>query len=231
MTKRKILLAEDELPIRKFIHAGLAADEYKIIDAISAKEAIQGAASHTPDLLLLDLGLPDADGLEVIRRVREWSQVPIIVISARGQEMDKIEALDSGADDYLTKPFSMSELLARMRVAFRRGSAAVGGEPRESSFEVVGLKVDFAERRVWADGQEKHLTPLEYKLLSALITNAGRVMTHKQLLQEVWGPAYLRQSQYLRVYMRQLRHKLEIDPARPRYLTTEPGVGYRFKID
>jgi two-component system KDP operon response regulator KdpE len=184
------------------------------------------AASHGPDLILLDLGLPDMDGLELTRRLREWCTVPIIVISARGQEEDKVKALDAGANDYLTKPFGTAELMARIRVALRHREAREPGEP--GVFETPRWKVDFVRREVSVAGEPVHLTPNEYKLLTCLVRNAGKVMTHHQLLSQVWGSASA-QPHYLRVYMAQLRHKLEEDPARPHYLLTEPGVGYRLK--
>ena len=179
-------------------------------------------------MILLDLGLPDIDGIEVTRRIREWSATPIIVISARGREQDKIDALDAGADDYLTKPFSVGELLARIRVALRH-RAHVGGEETEPVFEAAGLRVDLGRREVSVDGREVHLTPTEYNLLAALVRHAGRVVTQRQLLKDVWGINAVSQSHTLRVYMAQLRHKIEADPARPRLLTTEPGVGYRLR--
>ena len=178
-----------------------------------------------PDLILLDLGLPDMDGVEVCRRLREWTRIPIIVISARGQERDKIEALDAGADDYLTKPFGVGELMARVRVALRRGQKAA--EPGASVFAFGNVVVDFSARRVTRDGEAVHLTPIEYRLLGVLIANVGRVLTHRALLREVWGPSHSDHTHYLRVYMGQLRQKLEDDPAQPRHLLTETGVGYR----
>ena len=188
------------------------------------------AATRSPDIILLDLGLPDIDGLEVTRRLREWSDIPIIVLSAREQEQDKIKALDAGADDYLTKPFGAGELLARIRVAMRHKLMRqdTTGEP---VFILANLRVDMSQRQVFLDEQEVHLTPIEYKLLTVLIQNAGKVVTHSQLLKEVWGPSYSKETQYLRVYMTQLRHKLESDPARPLFLINEPGIGYRLKID
>jgi len=188
------------------------------------------AATRAPDVILLDLGLPDIDGLEVIQRLREWSDTPVIVISAREQEQDKIKALDSGADDYLTKPFGAGELLVRIRVAMRHRAMQQAGK-RESVFILGDLRVDLLQRQVFLNDKEVHLTPIEYKLLTVLIKNAGKVVTHSHLLKEIWGPSYMRETQYLRVYMTQLRHKLEADPTRPRYLINEPGVGYRLKID
>jgi two-component system KDP operon response regulator KdpE len=176
----------------------------------------------------VDLGLPDMDGLQVIRRIREWSQVPIIVLSARGQERDKVAALDAGADDYVSKPFAVGELLARLRVALRHAAAGESGEP---TFTVGGLHVDQLKRQVLVDGKEVHLTPIEYRLLTILVRHAGRVLSQRQLLKEVWGPAHTEQAHYLRVYMAQLRRKLEAEPARPRYLLTEPGVGYRLAAE
>jgi two-component system KDP operon response regulator KdpE len=187
------------------------------------------ASTRAPDLILLDLGLPDVDGVEVTRRLRQWSATPIIVLSARGQENDKIDALDAGADDYLTKPFGTGELLARMRVALR--NAARTSRDGDPVFTVDELRVDLGARRVFVGEAEVHLTRTEYNLLATLVKHAGRVLTHRQLLKEVWGPGAVGESHYVRVYMGQLRHKLERDPARPRYLLTETGVGYRLKVD
>jgi two-component system KDP operon response regulator KdpE len=226
----RILVVEDEPQMQKFLRASLEAEGYRVLDAMTGKEGIELARTHNPDLVLLDLGLPDMDGLQVTTSLREWSAKPIIVISARGQEQDKIGALDAGADDYLTKPFGTGELLARIRVALRHSSRAA--EPRAEPVVTVGeLKCDLDRRQVFVGDREVHLTPNEYKLLAYLMKNAGKVLTHRQLLKEVWGPAYASQTHYLRVYMLQLRHKLESDPARPRYLVTEPGVGYRFRAD
>ncbi|AUX29818.1 MULTISPECIES: response regulator [Sorangium] len=225
-----VLLIEDEPQMRRFLRAMLAARGYRLVEAETGGEGIAQATTRNPDLVLLDLGLPDMDGLEVTRRLREWSAVPIIVLSARGQEQDKIDALDGGADDYLTKPFSAGELLARLRVALRHAAHAARGAQAESAgFKVQDVEVDLARRVVLRAGEEVHLTPIEYKLLTTLIRHAGKVLTHRQLLGEVWGPAYAGQTHYLRVYMAQLRHKLERDPARPQILITEPGVGYRLK--
>ncbi|WP_437683971.1 response regulator [Sorangium sp. So ce131] len=225
-----VLLIEDEPQMRRFLRAMLAARGYRLVEAETGGEGIAQATTRNPDLVLLDLGLPDMDGLEVTRRLREWSAVPIIVLSARGQEQDKIDALDGGADDYLTKPFSAGELLARLRVALRHAARAARGAKAEgSSFKVQDIEVDLGRRVVQRAGEEIHLTPIEYKLLTTLIRHAGKVLTHRQLLGEVWGPAYAGQTHYLRVYMAQLRHKLERDPARPQILVTEPGVGYRLK--
>lgn len=221
----RILVIEDEQPIRKFLRISLEAEGMTLIETETAQRGLQAAAAEPPDAVILDLGLPDADGLDVIRRLREWTTVPIIVLSARGREADKIAALDGGADDYLTKPFGVGELLARLRVALRHGSAAQR-EP-DAVFQTGSLRVDLAARRVLVDEQEVHLTPTEYRLLTTLIKHAGKVVTHRQLLKEVWGPDSVEENQYLRVYFGQLRRKVERDAARPQYLLTEPGVGYR----
>jgi two-component system, OmpR family, KDP operon response regulator KdpE len=224
-----VLVVEDEPQMRRFIRATLPAHGYRLVEAETAAQALLEAATRAPDLILLDLGLPDLDGVEVTRRLREWSATPIVVLSARGQEGDKIQALDAGADDYLTKPFGTGELLARMRVALRHGARA--GEGGDSVFRSGDLKVDLGTRRVYLGPREVRLTRTEYNLLAALTRHAGKVLTHRQLLKEVWGPGSVDQHHYLRVYMGQLRHKLEEDPARPRYLVTETGVGYRLKAD
>jgi two-component system KDP operon response regulator KdpE len=221
-----VLLIEDELPIRKFLGASLVSAGYEIEEAATGQQAIRLASQKPPDLVILDLGLPDLDGQEVLRQLREWLTAPIIVLSARDQEQQKISALDSGADDYLTKPFSTGELLARIRAALRHVSR--GREKMQAkSFEIGDLRVDFDARRVFRNGAEVHLTPIEYKLLATLIQSAGKVLTHRQLLNEVWGPANTQETHYLRVFMANLRRKLETDPAQPRYLLTEQGVGYR----
>ena len=225
-----VLVIEDEPQMRRFLRPALEGQGYRVVEAATASEALVLASSHNPDLVILDLGLPDGDGLQVTRRLREWSTAPIVVVSARGQEADKVAALDAGADDYLTKPFGTGELFARLRVA-QRHTASLTLEAGDPVFEATGLKVDLGARQVFRDGQEVHLTPLEYKLLTTLIRHAGKVVTHRQLLKEVWGPGSTDQTHYLRVYMGQLRHKIEEDPARPRYLTTEIGVGYRLKVD
>jgi two-component system KDP operon response regulator KdpE len=225
-----VLVVDDEPQMRKFIRITLTANGYGVIEASAAAEAIQQAAAHTPDLVLLDLGLPDADGSEVIRRIREWSAMPILVISARGKEESKVLALDDGADDYVTKPFGAAELMARVRVALRH-AARVAGTP-DAVVEIgEGIRVDLVKRIVEVRGQEIHLTPIEYKLLALLVKHAGMVLTHRQLLEQVWGPGHAHQMQYLRVYMTQLRHKLEPEPARPKHFVTEPGVGYRLRLD
>lgn len=229
-TLPRVLLVDDELPIRKFVGAALANANYHLDEAGTGQHALQQATQSPPDLVILDLGLPDMDGQEVIRRLREWLVAPIIVLSARDEDQQKIIALDNGADDYLTKPFSTGELLARVRVALRH-SGQVGEEIGKTSFEYAELKVDLATRRVFISGTEVHLTPIEYKLLTTLVRNAGRVLTHRQLLKEVWGPHQVEETHYLRVFMANLRRKLEVDPARPRYLLTEQGVGYRLASD
>jgi two-component system, OmpR family, KDP operon response regulator KdpE len=225
-----ILIIEDELPIRRVLCATLQASGYQVIAAATAQEGCTQAAMRQPALILLDLGLPDLDGLEVTRRLREWATMPIIVLSARGRESDKIAALDAGADDYVTKPFGMGELLARIRVALRH-VAHTTQEPDTPVFTVGQLQVDLARRYVSVAAQPVHLTPIEYKLLATLVHYAGKVVTHRQLLQEVWGEHAKHDAHYLWVYMSQLRHKLEPEPARPRYLLTEPGVGYRLRAD
>ena len=230
MTEPVVVLIEDEAQMRKFVHLALESQGYRVIDADNGRDGLQQAAAHTPDLVLLDLGLPDMDGLEVTRRLREWTATPIIVLSARGLEQQKVEALDAGADDYLTKPFGNAELMARIRVALRHASRS-SRDPTSSVITIGDLRIDLAKRLVFAGDREVHLTPTEYKLLATLMNHAGRVMTHKQLLDQVWGPGHSHQMQYLRVYMTQLRQKLEKNPARPRYLLTEPGVGYRIKED
>jgi two-component system KDP operon response regulator KdpE len=226
MTDITVLLVEDEAPMRRFLRVALEGQGYRLLEAETAREGLSLAAGHQPDLALMDLGLPDMDGLELTKRLREWSKVPIIVLSARGQERDKIAALDAGADDYLTKPFSTGELLARMRVALRHRPQGAEAEP---VFRTEEWEVDFARREVTARGVPVHLTPNEFKLLAVLARHSGKVLTHRQLLREVWGPTQAAQPHYLRVYMAQLRHKLEADPARPRHLITESGVGYRLR--
>jgi len=229
-SKGMILLIEDEPQMLRLLRIILQSQGYGLVESPTGQEGLMQAATRAPDVVLLDLGLPDIDGLEVTRRLREWSDVPIIVISAREQEQDKIKALDAGADDYLTKPFGAGELLARIRVAMRHKALREAGQ-HESIFTLGNLRVDLARRQVFLNEKEVHLTPIEYKLLTVLIKNAGKVLTHRQLLKEVWGPPYLTETQYLRVYMAQLRHKLEADPARPSFLINELGVGYRLKLD
>lgn len=225
-----VLLIEDEHPIRRFLRLTLASHGYTLIECSTATEGMSHAAQDNPDIVILDLGLPDMDGVEFTRQLRDWSSVPIIVLSARDKEQDKIDALDAGADDYLTKPFGTGELLARMRVALRKRTDK-DDETSQPLVEFGSVRVDMVRRQVLRGNEEVHLTPLEYKLLTTLIKHAGRVITHRQLLKDVWGQAYTNENHYLRVYMGQLRHKLEDNPARPRYLITEPGVGYRFRLD
>jgi two-component system KDP operon response regulator KdpE len=223
-----VLIVEDEPQMRRFLRTALMAQEFRILEAENAKQAIVATTTHNPEVILLDLGLPDEDGLVLTRRVREWSRVPIIVISARGREDDKVAALDAGADDYLTKPFGVNELLARIRVALRRFVQA-SSTVAKPILEIGPLGLDLVHRTVTVDKQEVHLTPIEYRLLSLLAQNAGKVLTHRQILKEVWGASYANETQYLRVFMAQLRRKIELNPARPRLLITEPGVGYRLR--
>lgn len=221
-----VVLIEDEPEIRRVLRATLTGQGYRLFEATSGALGLVEAASRGPDVVIVDLGLPDTDGLDVIRRLREWSAVPIIVLSARGQERDKVTALDAGADDCIAKPFSAGELLARIRVALR--PAAGSTRDADGAFFAVGdLSVDLLHRRVHVRGTEVRLTPIEYKLLAILARHAGKVVTHQQLFREVWGPSHTDQGHYVRVYLGHLRHKLEAEPARPQYLLTEPGVGYR----
>lgn len=224
-----VLLVEDEPQMRRFLRAALPAHEYRLVEVGTMQEGLAQAASRNPDLILLDLGLPDGDGLEATRRIREWSSTPIIVLSARELENDKIAALDAGADDYLTKPFSVGELLARMRVALRH--AARAQQPAQATFRAGTLAVDLVRRVVTVSGAEVHLSPTEYKLLAVLIRHAGMVCTQRQLVREVWGHHVVDDTQNLRVVVAQLRRKIEADTARPRLLQTEPGVGYRLRDD
>lgn len=221
-----LLLVEDEAQMRRFLRAALSSHGYRVVEAEKGAEVLGLATSHNPEVVLLDLGLPDIDGFEVTRRLREVSPVPIIVLSARGREDDKVAALDAGANDYLTKPFGMNELLARIRVALRLRQGLAVDEP---VLEFEGLRIDFARHEVLREGEPVKLTPLEFKLLGYLARHAGKVLTQRQLLTEVWGPGHADDAHYLRVYMANLRKKLERDPAAPRYLLTEPGVGYRLK--
>jgi two-component system KDP operon response regulator KdpE len=229
-TGATILIVEDENQMRRFLRTALEVHDYRILEASTAREGLAHATAHNPDVMLLDLGLPDGDGIEVTRRLREWSRMPVIVLSARGREEDKVAALDAGADDYLTKPFSVGELLARVRVALRHASHPADGAP-EPVVTTGELTVDLANRQVCVAGEEVHLTPLEYRILATLARHVGKVLTHRQLLHEVWGVNYIAHTHYLRVYMAQLRHKIEHDPARPRLLITEAGVGYRLKAE
>ena len=218
------LVVEDEPQIRRFVRTALESENWRVFEAGTLKEGLSEAATRRPDLVVLDLALPDGDGIDLVRSMRGWSGLPILVLSARGEEKDKIQALDAGADDYLTKPFGIGELLARVRALARRGARSDSGEP---VFRVGDIEVDFANRRVKRAGQTVRLTPIEYRLLTLLATNAGRVLTHRQILREVWGPAHVEHEHYTRIYMWHLRRKLEADPAQPRFLLTETAVGYR----
>jgi two-component system KDP operon response regulator KdpE len=228
--KPMVLVIEDEPQMRRFLHAALESHHYRPVEATTALEGVAQATSRNPDVILLDLGLPDADGIDLTRRIREWSATPIIVISARGKEQDKIAALDAGADDYLTKPFDVGELMARLRVALRH-AARPAGAAQDPVFAVGDLRVDLVKRQVFVGASEVHLTPTEYKLLTLMIRHAGKVLTHRQLLKDVWGPNAVEHAHYVRVYMTQLRRKLEADATRPTYLLTEPGVGYRLRAE
>ena len=226
--REKILVIEDEKSIARFISTILTANGYEAMRAASGAEAMSMISSHCPDLVILDLGLPDMDGLDILRQLRSWSTLPVVVVSARSHEQDKVSALDLGADDYLTKPFGVGELMARVRVALRRSQAHAarnGAEPVPFRFGQV--EVDLVQRRVLRQGLPVHLTPIEYRLLTHLIANAGKVLTHYQLLKAVWGPSHIEDNHYLRVYMGNLRQKLEELPAQPRHLLTETAVGYR----
>ena len=221
----RVLIIDDERAIRRFLRTVLEAHGYQVIEAARGQEGLTAVAQQRPDLVILDLGLPDADGIEVARRVREWSEIPIIVLSVREQESDKIAALDAGADDYLTKPFGAGELMARLRAAMRR----IAPPASEAIFSSRDVVVDLQRRRVSVRAAEIQLTPTEYDLLRVLVSHAGRVITHRQLLQQVWGEGYAGQVHLLRVNISNLRHKVEPEPARPQYIITEPGVGYRFR--
>ncbi len=225
-----ILIIEDDSQIRRFLRTTLDAEGFRHHEATTAAEGVAQARARQPELILLDLGLPDQDGLEVIRILRQDSQTPIIVLSARGQEQDKVTALDLGADDFVGKPFGVGELLARIRAALRRAATIRDGSEGATA-RAGNITIDLAARVVRVDDVEVHLTPIEFRLLETLVRNAGKVVTQRQLLVEVWGPQHSEQAQYLRVYMAQLRRKLEANPARPRHLRTEPGVGYRFVMD
>ena len=222
-----ILVVEDEPEIRRFLRSSLGAEGFRVIESPTAERGAIDAGTHRPDLAIVDLALPDYDGRELIRQIREWSPMPIVVLSARHQEQTKIEALDAGADDYLTKPFGIGELLARVRVALRHAARTPVGQV----LQLGRASVDLEKRRVLRDGTEVHLTPIEFRLLAALAKHLGMVVTHRQLLSEVWGPSHIGQTHYLRIYMKQLRDKLEEDPVRPRHLVTETGVGYRLLAD
>jgi two-component system KDP operon response regulator KdpE len=220
---------EDEPEIRRFLRTSLGAEGYRVVEAETGERGVIDAGTHKPDLAIVDLGLPDLDGVEVIRRIRAWSPMPIIVLSARAREQAKIDALDAGADDYVTKPFGIGELIARIRVALRH--AARTGAAATTALRFGKVEVDLERRKVTRDGREVHLTPIEYRLLACLAQHLGMVVTHRVLLREVWGPSHVEHTHYLRIYMKQLREKLETDPVRPRYLVTETGVGYRLLPD
>ena len=221
----RILVVDDETAIRRFLRTALDTGEFSLLEAENGHAALAAAVAIKPDVILLDLGLPDMDGVEVIGRIREWSQVPIIVLSVREREDDKVKALDAGADDYLTKPFGIGELIARIRVALRRSLQQIP----EPVYRINELEVDLPRRRVTVRGEEMQLTPTEYDLLRLLVTHAGKVLTHGQILRQIWGVAYVEQPHVLRVNISNLRHKIETDPSRPRYVITEPGVGYRLR--
>ena len=222
-----VLVVEDEPQMRRFLRASLGSHGFRLVEAGTAKEALALATSENPEVILLDLGLPDGDGIALTRSLREWSSVPIIVLSARGREADKVEALDAGSDDYRTKPFGVNELLARMRAALRRASQPAGAPA--PVIEIGALRIDLSRREVTLRERALHLTPNEYRILTLLARNPGKVLTHRQILKEVWGPTHAAETHYLRVYMAQLRRKIEADPARPELLITEPSVGYRMR--
>ena len=227
---QKVLIIDDEPQMRRLLRASLPPHGYALSEAGTGREGIADAGMNNPDIILLDLGLPDADGIEVAKQLRDFTRSPIIVLSARDQDRDKVAVLDAGADDYMTKPFSMSELLARLRVA-RRHAESRTTEHEEHSFDLGALRIDLSKRQVFVADRAVSLTPIEYKLLAVLVRNAGWVVTHQQLLKEVWGVRFGTQTQYLHVFMGRLRHKLELQPARPRLLLTEPGIGYRLQAE
>ena len=224
-----ILVIEDEPEIRRFLRTSLGAEGYRVVEAETGERGVIDAGTHKPDLAIVDLGLPDLDGVEVIRRIRAWSRMPVVVLSARAREQAKIEALDAGADDYVTKPFGVGELLARVRVALRHSARAATGGAK--TVHLGKVEVDLERRRIAREGRDVHLTPIEFRLLACLAQHLGMVVTHRQLLREVWGPSHVEHNHYLRIYMKQLRDKLEIDPVRPRHFVTETGVGYRLVAD
>lgn len=225
-----VLLIEDDRHIRRFLRVSLEAEGWRVFETETIRQGLVDAATRKPDLVIADLGLPDGDGVDLIRDLRTWSQVPVIVLSARSDEGDKVRALDAGADDYIEKPFGVPELLARVRANLRRPRALAEGDAAASTFTLGDIEIDLAARIVRKAGAMVHLTPLEYRLLGVLVANAGRVLTHRHLLREVWGPAHVEQNHYLRVFMANLRHKLERDPAQPTMLLTETGVGYRLAL-
>ena len=223
-----VLVIEDEPEIRRFLRSVLGAEGYRVVEADSGARGVAEAGAHKPDLAIVDLGLPDLDGIEVIRRIRAWSPMPIVVLSARAREQAKVEALDAGADDYVTKPFGVGELLARLRVALRHAARRGSGT---ANLRLGDAEIDFERRRVTRAGHEVRLTQLEFRLLACLAQHLGLVVTHRQLLREVWGPSHVEHTHYLRIYMKQLRDKLEADPVQPKYLLTDTGVGYRLVSD
>jgi two-component system KDP operon response regulator KdpE len=225
-----ILIVEDDRRMRKYLRGTLSDQHLRVVETENGAQALAQASAHNPDLVVLDFGLPDIDGIQVTTKLREWSAAPILILSARDEEFDKIAALDAGANDYLTKPFGTAELLARIRVWLRHTQRAPA-DSLHSILEVGRLRIDFDRRLAYVDAREVRLTPTQYKLFATLMRNAGKVLTHEQILFAVWGPAYTRETQYLRVYMGQLRQKFETEPARPRHLVTEPGVGYRLRGD
>nr|WP_267962211.1 two-component system response regulator KdpE [Obesumbacterium proteus] len=226
-TPINVLIVEDEKEIRRFVRSALENEGWRVFDADTLQRGLIEAGTRKPDLIILDLGLPDGDGLDFIRDLRQWSSIPVIVLSARSEESDKVLALDAGADDYLSKPFGVAELLARVRVSLRRHAQQNQESPL---IQFSDVEVDLINRRVSRAGEDLHLTPLEFRLLTELIANAGKVLTQRQLLSTVWGPNYVEHSHYLRIYMGHLRQKLEAEPARPKHLLTETGVGYRFML-
>jgi two-component system, OmpR family, KDP operon response regulator KdpE len=223
-----VLVVEDDLQMRRYLRSTLAGHDFRVIEAGTLAEGEQRATEEVPALVLLDLGLPDGDGITLVKKLRTWSRLPIIVLSARGREADKVAALDAGADDYLTKPFGVAELLARIRVALRHGRAAAGGDAEEV-VTVGPVRIDQVRHEVTLDGGPVHLTPIEFRLLALLARHAGKVLTHRQILKEIWGPNAVEHTHYLRVHMASLRRKIEKDSARPQWLITEPGVGYRLR--
>ncbi len=228
MHKPRILIVDDDLAIVKFLRANLSVEDYEALTALDGAEALEVIEREMPDLIILDLVMPKVDGFEVLQRLREWSQIPIIVLSARGDESDKVKSLGLGADDYVSKPFGLDELIARVKAVLRRTQAALS-EPAQPTFKGGDIEVNFTQRMVTLAGQEVKLTPTEYRLLQELVLNEGKVLTHMHILSKVWGPEYREEKEYLHTFVRRLRHKLEPDPTRPRYIVSVPGVGYRFK--
>jgi two-component system KDP operon response regulator KdpE len=225
-----ILVVEDDRRMRKYLRGTLTDQRLRVVETETGAEALVQASAHNPDLVVLDFGLPDIDGIQVTTKLREWTAAPIVILSARDEEFDKVAALDAGANDYLTKPFGTGELLARIRVWLRHTQRA-HPDSLQPTLDVGGFRIDFDKRLAFVDGREVRLTPTQYKLFATMMRNAGKVLTHEQILFAVWGPAYTRETQYLRVYMGQLRQKFEQDPARPRHFLTEPGIGYRLRVD